>query len=177
MNQPTFSGLIELRERHLQLLAQRRDLDTAQSASFWEAVSQFVSQGQASGVHIDLDDERNDAQTLLDYWSNELYRADYPALEATLAEYDPEQAPELDDSLCPYVGLDAFQASHSNYFFGRDRLIGRMLEKLEHGRFLAIIGPSGSGKSSAVMAGLLPRLRGSARPGYWSHRRHQKPDP
>ncbi len=165
MNQPTFSGLIELRETHLQLLAQRRDLDTAQSANFWEAVSRFVSQGQASGVHIDLDDERNDAQTLLDYWSNELYRADYPASEATLAEYDPEQAPELDDSLCPYVGLDAFQASHSNYFFGRDRLIGRMIEKLADGRFLAIIGPSGSGKSSAVLAGLLPRLRAGALPG------------
>ncbi|MCB8984024.1 MAG: hypothetical protein H6659_09375 [Ardenticatenaceae bacterium] len=171
MNQSSrFPNLSELREAHLQLLAQRRDPGSTPTEAFLQAVTDFVCQGQATGVLLDADEERDEAQSLLDFWSNELYHAHRPAPEATLADYDPEQAPELDSDLCPYVGLDAFQASHSGYFFGRERLVGRMLEKLENGRFLAIIGPSGSGKSSAVLAGLLPRLQIGALPGSASWR-------
>ena len=138
MNQSSrFPNLSELREAHLQLLAQRRDPGSTPTEAFLQAVTDFVCQGQATGVLLDADEERDEAQSLLDFWSNELYHAHRPAPEATLADYDREQAPELDSDLCPYVGLDAFQASHSSYFFGRERLVGRMLEKLENGRFLA----------------------------------------
>ncbi|MEP7288798.1 MAG: TIR domain-containing protein [Chloroflexota bacterium] len=63
----------------------------------------------------------------------------------------------------PYKGLRAFQDSDSGDFFGRNRLIDTLLEALaaQKGntpRFLAVVGSSGSGKSSVVMAGLLPRL-------------------
>ena len=71
---------------------------------------------------------------------------------------------DLDEVECPYQGLDAFDASHSRFFYGRDGDIARMLQKLEGARLLAVLGASGSGKSSVVLAGLLPRLATGALP-------------
>jgi WD40 repeat protein len=60
---------------------------------------------------------------------------------------------------CPYPGLRAFQAGDRERFFGRDRQVRELVQRLEDGaRMLCIIGPSGSGKSSLVQAGVLPRL-------------------
>jgi WD40 repeat protein/energy-coupling factor transporter ATP-binding protein EcfA2 len=165
-----FNSFSDLREAHLHLLNMRRAQAEEETAGLPTAVAHFIHRGQATGALLDLDEERDEAQSLLDYWSNELFLSGQPAPDATLADYDPAQAPELDDALCPYVGLDTFNASHSAYFFGREGLIGRMLERLDNGRFLAIIGPSGSGKSSAVLAGLLPRLQAGALPGSESWR-------
>ena len=69
----------------------------------------------------------------------------------------------------PYKGLRPFNEADASDFFGRDRLVERLVEHL-HGdetpnRMLTVIGPSGSGKSSVVRAGLLPRLRAGAVPG------------
>ncbi len=64
----------------------------------------------------------------------------------------------------PYPGLRAFLSSESDRFFGRDAEIETLLERLlVHGeRFLAVIGSSGSGKSSLVYAGLIPALTTNA---------------
>jgi WD40 repeat protein len=63
----------------------------------------------------------------------------------------------------PYKGLRTFQESDSANFFGRDalikQLIGRYEEPHDYHRFLAVVGASGSGKSSVVKAGLIPTLR------------------
>ncbi|MBX3083226.1 MAG: protein kinase [Anaerolineae bacterium] len=63
----------------------------------------------------------------------------------------------------PYKGLRAFQQADSDDFFGReqltDQLAARLLEQDDYRRFLAVVGPSGSGKSSVVRAGLIPALR------------------
>lgn len=67
--------------------------------------------------------------------------------------------------ICPYRGLQAFQEEHADIFFGRSALIQWLVEGLRASRFLAVIGPSGSGKSSVVRAGLVPALRGGALPG------------
>lgn len=66
----------------------------------------------------------------------------------------------------PYLGLHAFTEKDSELFFGRRRVVDRLAESLrqEH-RFLAVLGPSGSGKSSVVQAGLIPSLRNGAIPG------------
>jgi WD40 repeat protein len=65
----------------------------------------------------------------------------------------------------PYLGLLTFQEDDSSYFFGRDALIGELLRKTDQTSFLAVFGPSGSGKSSVVRAGLLPVLKRGALPG------------
>ncbi|MBI5960259.1 MAG: protein kinase [Chloroflexi bacterium] len=61
----------------------------------------------------------------------------------------------------PYKGLRAFQTADARDFFGREKLVQRLVKRLsdpKQGRFLAVVGPSGSGKSSAVRAGLIPAL-------------------
>ena len=68
----------------------------------------------------------------------------------------------------PYKGLRAFGEADAPDFFGRESLTQRLAERLaeeaETARFLAVVGPSGSGKSSVVSAGLLPRLRQQQHP-------------
>jgi hypothetical protein len=69
------------------------------------------------------------------------------------------------DDVCPYRGLQTFEEQHAEMFFGRDGDVQRLLEKMKTTRFLAVLGPSGSGKSSLVRAGLIPALRRGALPG------------
>ncbi|MGD9700938.1 MAG: extracellular solute-binding protein [Acidimicrobiia bacterium] len=69
----------------------------------------------------------------------------------------------------PYKGLRSFDEADAGDFFGRERVVERLLARLgddgSRGRFVAVVGPSGSGKSSVVRAGLLPALRRGALPG------------
>lgn len=69
----------------------------------------------------------------------------------------------------PYRGLKPFDEADANHFYGRDALTRRLLDRLaEDGPaagFLAVVGPSGSGKSSVVRAGLIASLRRGALPG------------
>jgi WD40 repeat protein/DNA-binding SARP family transcriptional activator len=69
----------------------------------------------------------------------------------------------------PYKGLHAFLEADAEDFFGREQLTQELVERLAAERFLAVVGPSGSGKSSVVLAGLVPALRagGVAGSGEW----------
>ncbi len=69
------------------------------------------------------------------------------------------QAPAYPD--CPYPGMVPFSEAQSARFFGREDEVEEMLARLRLHPFLAVIGPSGSGKSSLVYAGLQPALRKS----------------
>ena len=62
---------------------------------------------------------------------------------------------------CPYPGMVPFGEADSNRFFGRDREAQELVERLRLHPFLTVIGPSGSGKSSLIFAGLVPALRRS----------------
>jgi WD40 repeat protein len=59
---------------------------------------------------------------------------------------------------CPYQGLFAFTPETKQFFFGRERVVDDLLLKLQRSSFVPLIGPSGSGKSSVVRAGLAPRV-------------------
>ena len=71
----------------------------------------------------------------------------------------------LTSDVAPYQGLHTFEEEDAEFFFGREADVQRLLEKLKGSRFLAVVGPSGSGKSSLVRAGLLPALRANGLPG------------
>lgn len=58
----------------------------------------------------------------------------------------------------PFVGLRSFEEHEDYLFFGRKTEINDLLKKFNHSRFLAVVGSSGSGKSSLVKSGLLPAL-------------------
>ena len=59
----------------------------------------------------------------------------------------------------PYKGLQSFDEADAEHFLGRERLTARLVGRLRDDRFLAVVGASGSGKSSVVRAGLIPALR------------------
>ncbi|MHC3467502.1 nSTAND1 domain-containing NTPase [Streptomyces sp. 7R007] len=59
----------------------------------------------------------------------------------------------------PYVGLRPLTEQDAEWFFGREQLVGQVAGRLERQRFVMVIGASGSGKSSLLRAGLVPRLR------------------
>ncbi len=62
--------------------------------------------------------------------------------------------------VCPYRGLQAFTENDTTFFFGRETFVVKLVNKLKkEPSFLAVLGPSGSGKSSLVQAGLTPSLR------------------
>ncbi|HKW58136.1 MAG TPA: protein kinase, partial [Candidatus Dormibacteraeota bacterium] len=69
----------------------------------------------------------------------------------------------------PYKGLHPFQEADAPDFFGREAMVERVLaclcESAPGSRFLAVVGPSGGGKSSLLRAGVLPALRKGAVPG------------
>ena len=69
------------------------------------------------------------------------------------------------EDICPYRGLQTFDQDHAQFFFGRDNDVQRLVEKLKSSHFLAVLGPSGSGKSSLVRAGLVPALNKGALSG------------
>jgi WD40 repeat protein/DNA-binding SARP family transcriptional activator len=74
-------------------------------------------------------------------------------------------------AVCPFPGLATFDEEHADYFFGRERLVAELVARLVGSPLLAVVGPSGSGKSSAVRAGLLPALAAGVLPGSerWRH--------
>lgn len=69
------------------------------------------------------------------------------------------------DVVCPFKGLTFFDTSDAAYFFGREQLVAELVARLVGAPLLAIVGPSGSGKSSVLRAGLLPALASGVLPG------------
>jgi WD40 repeat protein/DNA-binding SARP family transcriptional activator len=79
----------------------------------------------------------------------------HPALTATVGETPP----------CPYRGLFAFREVDAPFFFGRETFVDHLVGLMPSQTMVTIIGPSGSGKSSVLFAGLVPRLREE---GHWT---------
>jgi len=67
--------------------------------------------------------------------------------------------------LCPYRGLEAFDEEHAAFFAGRSAFASELFKFTSRKELVVVVGPSGSGKSSVVQAGLVPILRppGAAR--------------
>ncbi|MCJ7537720.1 MAG: hypothetical protein MUO57_19515, partial [Anaerolineales bacterium] len=88
---------------------------------------------------------------------------------SAVLDWLPADQVDLEALENPYKGLRAFEEADTEDFFGRETLVqdllGRMAEENDLSRFLAVVGPSGSGKSSAVKAGLIPSLRRGGLPG------------
>src|SRR5262249_15645243 len=134
-------------------------------ASFLSNIRMFLHRGIVTGLFVDNERERRASQSILDYWATVLYRGNGDVVDSTLYDFDIQRAPELLDNRCPYVGLGSFGEQQHGLFFGRERIIQQYLKHLEKRRLLAVVGQSGSGKSSLVLAGLLPALHKGALPG------------
>jgi ABC-type multidrug transport system fused ATPase/permease subunit len=69
--------------------------------------------------------------------------------------------------VCPYRGLEPFREEDAVFFCGRDNAIRDLVSQIQTNSFVAVVGPSGSGKSSLVFAGLLPALRQQRETTIW----------
>jgi DNA-binding SARP family transcriptional activator/WD40 repeat protein len=67
--------------------------------------------------------------------------------------------------VCPYKGLAFFEEADAAFFFGRERLVAELVARLVEAPLLAVVGASGSGKSSIVRAGLVAAIATGALPG------------
>jgi Bacterial transcriptional activator domain/AAA ATPase domain len=76
-----------------------------------------------------------------------------------------EPSPAAEPEVCPFRGLAPFDSAHAEYFFGRERLVAALVAHLVGSTLIAVVGPSGSGKSSVLRAGLLPALADGVLPG------------
>ena len=74
------------------------------------------------------------------------------------ADADAEPPGADENGKCPYVGLASFQPDAAAWYFGRERLTDALCSRVRSSRFVAVFGASGSGKSSLLHAGLLPRM-------------------
>jgi basic membrane lipoprotein Med (substrate-binding protein (PBP1-ABC) superfamily)/DNA-binding SARP family transcriptional activator len=93
-------------------------------------------------------------------------------LQERILLHDPtllpaSDAPSTEESRRnPYKGLRPFAEADAGDFFGRDDLVEQLIRTLREGApLVALVGPSGSGKSSVIAAGLIPRLRAGDVPG------------
>jgi WD40 repeat protein len=129
--------------------ASRRLVEVASRAAAGKSDLSEV-EAELTGKVIDLQLVREQAQVLSD-----------PATPARVAT----------EGICPFKGLASFEPVDAEYFFGRERLVAELVARLVGARFLGIVGPSGSGKSSVLRAGLLPALAGGVLPGSEGWRR------
>jgi WD40 repeat protein len=65
---------------------------------------------------------------------------------------------------CPYRGLARFEPGDAKYFFGRESFVEKLVKATQNHNFVPLVGASGSGKSSVVFAGLVPKL---LQAGHW----------
>jgi WD40 repeat protein len=77
---------------------------------------------------------------------------------------DADKAAEADQLPCPYRGLFHFGPKDAEYFFGRENFVEELVTATQTRSFIPLLGASGSGKSSVVLAGLVPKLQEA---GHW----------
>jgi WD40 repeat protein/tetratricopeptide (TPR) repeat protein len=146
-----------MRQEHNRLLKKHRQ--TGNSLGFVDEVKQFMDHGAATGTVLGTDNDRFAAQSLLDYWATILYRATGNSPGTTLAEFQPELEPELEDSACPYPGLDQDLEDTGARLFGCQAFVRECLDRLAKHRLVSLFGEAGSGRSYLVSSTLIPALQ------------------
>jgi len=80
-------------------------------------------------------------------------------VSALIKEISSTFQPKPFDGRYPYKGLDVFEEEDAELFFGREKIVEDLVERVKKSRTVFITGPSGCGKSSLVRAGLIPALK------------------
>jgi formylglycine-generating enzyme required for sulfatase activity/energy-coupling factor transporter ATP-binding protein EcfA2 len=91
-------------------------------------------------------------------------------VSALITQISTTFQPKPFDGRCPYKGLDVFEEEDAELFFGREKLVDDLVSRVKESRTIFITGPSGSGKSSLVRAGLIHALKKGAVKDAYSER-------
>jgi tetratricopeptide (TPR) repeat protein len=168
INLKFFESAGEMHDAHEELLGALEDLKRGESSaetkdqallSLGPRIKDFLARGAATGAYVEEISQRTACQTILDFWASKLGRTDARAEYIRLAPFDASRLPELPDEPCPYVGLESFREATGPFFFGREDAIKEVVKLLRSVPLVVVCGASGSGKSSLVLGGVLPRLK------------------
>ncbi|GJD19254.1 hypothetical protein RIVM261_042100 [Rivularia sp. IAM M-261] len=110
--------------------------------------------GSALSSAIITGDRNTATITITNYY----YREDTTVLPVDSTDAEYESLP------CPYRGLFHFGPDDAEFFFGREVFVEELFAATQSRNFIPVLGASGSGKSSVVLAGLVPKLQ---KEGYW----------
>ncbi|MEH2465839.1 nSTAND1 domain-containing NTPase, partial [Nostoc sp.] len=138
-----------------------RAREDAEGGIFTKAVIKGLSEDKAKGTTGEVN-----ANDLISFVSQELngsgqeviYMGGGKSIPLVWYPLKNPVAAEVVSDECPYRGLEAFDKQHAEFFFGRQKVVNHIQQKLDLAKFVPIIGVSGSGKSSVVRAGLIPQL-------------------
>jgi hypothetical protein len=170
-----FDSASSMREGNRRLLERLDGFgDDDLPAGFLDEVELFQRRAAATGVYLSALDDRSEAQSLINFWLTVRFTGGARPETIILEDFDTQAARARAGGAAPYKGLDSFQVEDVASFFGRTSAVRVMLDRLGAHRMLAVTGLSGSGKSSVVRAGLIPRLREGELPG---SREWRVPDP
>ena len=168
--QPTnpFESASELLESHHALLekfdeslGEGADVDEkAVIRKLIQEITAFLERGAATGQWLEDVKARTRCQVVLDYWTSSIERAGFSVQGARLQRFNHESLPDLSDFLSPYVGLEAID--NESYFFGRDQEVDALTKQIARSPMVVVSGPSGSGKSSLILGGVLPAVKKSS---------------
>ena len=158
-----FRSLTEVRAAHANLM---REVRKAGDGANVARVADFVKRAQDAGAVIEGQNDRDAAQGILDYWAawqfSQIRGSKDTATPPTLAEFVPSVTLQRKPAENPFVGLRAFDEKDAGYFIGREEATRSLLDKVQRHRMVFVNGPLGSGKTSLVFAGIVPRLRSRA---------------
>ncbi len=130
-------------------------LDLDLSGDPGQAAERLVERLRAFGCL----DGRHSLGLLLERLADRLGDDRRPAVETLIRDLDLHCTHPAGELPCPYLGLNAFQEADAPWFFGREPFVDDLVKAVDSSPVVAVIGPSGSGKSSVVQAGLFPVLR------------------
>ena len=156
-----FESLSGLHLQHVEMMrAVRRE---SRETEWVERIRKFIDRVKATGTRLDSPADRDSAQNIITYWTSYLFTAgDREALSAApaiLDPFDPMNAPDLSKVASPYQGLKPFGVDDAKHFFGREEAIKILLNTLRDQPAVVVVGPMGSGKTSLVTAGVIPKLK------------------
>ena len=152
----------ELRRLQEAVLRQDPVLDLAIPGREWATRETAARVDESAGRAAERRGELRELESAL--------AADVIDLHALQARVVAADAVAEGEPICPYKGLASFDAADADYFFGRERLVADIVARLVGATFVGLVGPSGSGKSSTLRAGLLPALAQGVLPGSESWR-------
>lgn len=168
-NQPAAAtavlSIVKLRELHGDLTREYGNFPDKPSREFLEKAAAFQAAASAAGTEISSIDERLEVQSRINFWQSARINAGQRPNTVLLAPFDREAAKLAAGTKAPYKGLAAFQRDDAKIFSGRYDTVSVLVKAVLTKRLLALLGLSGSGKSSVVRAGLIPQLSAGAYDG------------